>query len=547
MDGNLKLNGNEKVLVCGEREKTEAWREVPLRQAQIELRNILQNLAYFEPRFQIQDNKLHIWMGKRWKTTKLEVQKADAILKPARKRKVVDFPLMPAKLNEVEAWANIETQSRGYACAENRALAQVWDSTILLNSNLGERRKVGDIRVTESDGLDEKVLSRYRPFESGDWYDIRKTELMTQRLLNDGLYQSAYFLKDCQKDQVDLTLQTTIGRPRILRFEIGGSTEEFPFAALTFRNTRLDDLASNFTATLRVSPRESRLELLSELYAFQDWPRIFFGPRFRIAHQIERAYEINSVTAGLDLGSRWDSSEQRWLARWGPTLNSSRTVRGLGPSDISYPSFEGILQVMTHDYEYFRREQSAGWLRQLFYRGQNRGLGSQVDVNRLRLTGKSLWNLGLYSPPLWVLGVRFEASRVDVDRETRLFNRNRLPVEERLWFGGDDNLRGFPRQSLDNQGRGYLSALYAGFELRLVEELPWRLQPFLLWDWARLGDEPSQFDPPQFVSEGFGLRWASPFGTLRGSVAKGRIWNGTESTREDPEEVVIFLSFGQEF
>jgi outer membrane translocation and assembly module TamA len=54
-------------------------------------------------------------------------------------------------------------------------------------------------------------------------------------------------------------------------------------------------------------------------------------------------------------------------------------------------------------------------------------------------------------------------------------------------------------------------------------------------------------EEPIFVSEGFGLRWASPFGTLRGSAARGEIYNEAGVADEYPQEWVYFLSFGQEF
>ena len=84
-------------------------------------------------------------------------------------------------------------------------------------------------------------------------------------------------------------------------------------------------------------------------------------------------------------------------------------------------------------------------------------------------------------------------------------------------------------------------------KLRLIEELPYRLQPFLLWDVARLGDRRWTLDEPQFTSWGYGIRWASPFGTLRGSAAKGEIENGNASTVAYTREWVYFFSFGQEF
>lgn len=547
-DGKLKINNNEKILVCGSSsDASEAWDEVPLRQAQFHLTTILQHLGYLSPRFEIADNQLRVWMGHRTKTKRIQVNGAETVLDPDKKRKIVGEPLMPSKLNEVEAWANIETQSRGYACVENEVVAQAWDGTVLVNSKMGVRKEVGLVDTGELSGLDEDVLDRYQPFKTGDWYDIRKTELMTQRMLADGLFQSAYFTDKCEDNKVHLKLETSIGKPRILRVEIGGSTEEFPFMYVTFKNARLDDKASNYTASLRLSPIETSLEGTSELYIIPGWNQLFLGPRFRVAKEIERAYELNTAKAGVDLGRKWDMWDQRWQARWGPTLNYSKTVRGVGPEDITYPTFEGSLIVMSHIYEYLIREQHEGWMGQFYYRGQNRGLGSQVDVNRYRLDGKHLWNLGGYSPPLFVLGTRIETIIVDADRVTRDEDRDRLPIEDRIWMGGDENLRGFPRESLDNDRLGYLTSLYLGLELRLVEELPFRIQPFLLWDWAKLGNKRYDFDKPIFISEGAGVRWASPFGTIRGSAAKGRIWNEDATTVDYPEEWVFFFSFGQEF
>ncbi len=61
---------------------------------------------------------------------------------------------------------------------------------------------------------------------------------------------------------------------------------------------------------------------------------------------------------------------------------------------MTYPSLDGSLVVTSHLYEYLMREQYEGWVFHLNYRGQNKGLGSQLDMNRYRADLKSLWNLG---------------------------------------------------------------------------------------------------------------------------------------------------------
>ena len=228
-------------------------------------------------------------------------------------------------------------------------------------------------------------------------------------------------------------------------------------------------------------------------------------------------------------------------------MNYVKTLRGVGPDNATYPTIEGSLSVMQHIYESSIREQFEGWTAAFFYRGQKKGVGSKIDANRYEVNFKHLWNIGHYAPPMFVLGTRVEATTVDADEIDAGQPQDLLPVEERIYLGGDQNLRGFPRQSINNENLGYLSAMYVGFELRLIEEVPYHLQPFLLYDVGRTGARRYVLDSPEFLSYGLGVRWASPFGTLRFSVAQGKVNNSQLSRISYPEQRVYFLSFGQEF
>lgn len=546
-DGTIKLNENERVLVCGSAEGGEGWTTIPVPQAILHLKTILQNQGYLAPRFERTDETLRVWRGPLTKISSLRVEGADGILHAEKKRKVVGAPLEPKKLNEVEAWAYGEIRRQGYACAQLTIEAHEWNAEIEVKTALSTKKTIGHIDTGNLDGLDPRFLNRYRPFNEGDVYNIRKTQLMTSRLLSDGLFQSAYFVVRCHDDVADLKLETSVGKPKIFRFGVGASTEELPFLDVSFKNARLDNLASSFTTTLHVSPRKMSLGTGSELYWIPGSSRSFFGPRFEIARRNESSFETNTAAVGADIGRNWDSSDVRLVGRWGATMNYTKTVRGAGPDDIFYPTIDASLNVTSHDYESSVRDQYEGWSAQFFYRGQNKGLGSSADVNRYRVDLKSLWNIGAFSPPLFVFGTRVEGITVDADEISGSRNRNLVPVEDRIYLGGDQNLRGFNRQSINNHDLGFLTSLYAGFELRLIEELPYHLQPFLLYDVAKVGNQRYTLDGPIFTSEGLGLRWASPFGTLRGSAARGRVENGDASTTDFHDQWVYFLSFGQEF
>lgn len=548
VDGEISLNDNERVLVCGSSAGSEGWKSIPVRQSIFHLKAILQNQGYLAPRFEREGESLKVWPEKQTLVSNLRVDGQQGILHAEKKRKIVGHPMEPSKLNEVEEWAYSEIRKQGYACTKISIEAHQWNNEVVVNAPLLAQKRIGRIEFGSLDGLNPDVLNRYRPFGEGDIYDIRKTQLMTSRLLADGLFQSAYFVVKCREGFADLQLETSVGKPKIFRFGVGTSTEELPvFLDASFKNARLDEKASSFTMATHASTRKLSFTLGSELYWIPGSTRSFFGPRFEAERLSENSFETSAVKGGADIGRNWDVKDIRLSGRWGATLNYSKTARGVGPAEAFYPTIDGSFSMVSHEYESSIREQYEGWNAQFYYRGQNKGLGSKLDVNRYRIDLKSLWNIGAFSPPIFVFGTRVEAIMVDADQIDGSQNRNLLPIEDRIYLGGDQNLRGFGRQNINNGNLGYLTSLYLGFELRLIEEVPYKLQPFLLFDAARVSNQRYALDRPVYASEGIGVRWASPFGTIRASFARGHIIQADTSTVGLDEQWVFFGSFGQEF
>jgi len=550
-DGEIDLNENEKILICGEPDGPEGWKTTPLTQAELLLKTVLANTGYQNPTFERGLDYLKVWKNKKSLIGRIETRGDQGLFDVAKKRKILGYPMITIKLDEMESWADFITKRSGYACATNTLEAYVDAELLSITTNIDQKKRFPEYEITGLEYFDRTVLDRYQPFEVGDFYDIRKTQIMVTRMLSDGLFQTAFFTVRCQptgdEKAFSLKLETSVGKPHILRFGIGGSTEELPFVDASYRNTHIDNRASSYTISTHLSPRLKSLTADSELYLIDDWTRTFFSPKFKVSQETENSYEANLARLGFDIGRNWDMWDTRMLARGGPVLNYTKTLRGDGPDDLKYSSVEGLLQIMSHNYEFHLRDQYEGWLFQFFYRGQNKGLGSAVDLHRYRTTLKTLWNLGGFFPPLFVLGTRFEQTLVDVYNDTENISAADIPIEDRIFLGGDNNLRGFGRGTIDNSGLGYLTSFYMGVELRLIEELPYRLQPFLLWDYAKVGARENHFDSSTLISEGIGLRWLSPFGTIRGSAARGRIWNKNADTESYPEKWVYFVSFGREF
>ncbi len=546
-EGSLSLSANEKILICGSPKGGEAWKSVPFTQAEYHLRVFLQNEGYPHPRFERHGDELWVWPGPRLRIRSFHINSDVEVISTQTRRHVIGHPMSSNKLNEIQQWVETSLQSAGYPCAKVEVRAQAWNQHVVVNVKAGPRARIRRIDWDGRDGLDPRILQRYQAFRTGEVYDYRKSQLTMNRLFNDGLFETAHVTPVCEGDHVNLRLRTSVGKPRLVTFGIGASTEEFPFLDVGYRNARLDAMASSIHIGAHVSPRIQNLAVGSELYSFKNWPTLFWGPRFSAGRESEREFEVTQARTGVDLGRYWDAWDSRFHLRGGPTLNFVNTVKGIGPEEASFVSWEAALSAMSHVYEFNLREQYEGWTGRLEYRGQRDRLGSKLNVDRFDVKLKHLWNMGGFAPPLFVLASRAHAIGVNANPVDLRSDQELLPLDYRIFWGGDQNLRGFSRQRLNNGEIGFLTGAYAGFELRLVEEFPFHLQPFALFDVAQLGARRFTLDPPVYLSWGGGVRWASPIGTIRFSAAKGEIENIDETTLAYPKEWVYFFSFGQEF
>lgn len=547
-DGEIKLGSNEKKLICGDSDGPDAWRTIPLAQSELQLKNVLSNMGYLNPEFsKVGANRLEITMGKKTKIKRFEVQsETKRFFNAKKKRKVIGQPMITSKLNEIEEWSNLQAESRGYPCSEQNLQAFPNNGDVILDVTLNDRRKFGSNLEKQTPELDARVLNRHLAFSKNGWYDIRKIQISINRMLSSGLFQSAFFAEDCSDDEFKLKLEASVGKPNIFRFGIGASTEEFPFTSITYRNTNIGKKASSYTISLNYSPRLKSLNFDSELFVLPSLWQTYFSPRLRVAQESEDAYETNSARLGIDTATMFDLSDVRVTGRIGPSLNATETVRGEGPGNLNYVALEASVQIMSHLYEYNLRDQNEGWLLGLYFKGQRPELGSNLGLSTYKLNYKKLWNISSLWPPLFILGTRVEATAVDIN-DPSTANLQQIPFEDRVFLGGDNSLRGFSRLSIDNNGLGYLTSTYVGFELRLVETLPYKIQPFLIYDLAFLGRDSFEFNAATLSSEGVGLRWVSPFGTLRGSLARGRVISARTAADNFDEDYVFFVSFGQEF
>ena len=197
---------------------------------------------------------------------------------------------------------------------------------------------------------------------------------------------------------------------------------------------------------------------------------------------------------------------------------------------------------MTHHFEFYRSDPRAGFRTSLAAAFSGAHAFSDVAAQRFRWSGEALWNIRNYDPPLFVIAVR-GAAATTVTGET-LEPSTGIPPLFRQYLGGSDNLRGFGRLELPGP-LGGLSSAFASLELRFAAGLALGIQPIVFTDLGAFGVRPMEIESTLYWSPGFGVRWTSPVGVLRASLAHGYVTEGGV----DPAltHLQFDLSLGEEF
>jgi translocation and assembly module TamA len=330
------------------------------------------------------------------------------------------------------------------------------------------------------------------------------------------------------------------GAPRLLRVGIGINTEEFLIAKVSWKNTRLDQRGSSLDTNGRFSSQLQSVTADLNFFFLSHPSRNFFNPALELNHENRNPFEILKFKAQGFLASTWDQRGSGGSIRLGPGYNYEKTFRGTGPKNSQILSLDLRLAWVSHDFEYFQYRTSprSGFQFQLANSLSNQAFFSSMNVNQLGMTWRYLWNFRDYDPPLWILGLRggiFETSGAD---------ESALPVSYTYFLGGVRDLRGFGRNELPFDRIGRLSSAFASLEFRLGWVLPFGIQPLIFLDLGSFGSRSWSFELPVYWSPGVGVRWESPIGIFRATLAHGFSGGGGHSQSFHPQ---FFLTYGEEF
>ena len=311
---------------------------------------------------------------------------------------------------------------------------------------------------------------------------------------------------------------------------------------VSWHHNRLDDHSSLLGLTVQGGFLTQSFNSDLKWFTFTD-PRQYVRPNFNISRDKEVSQETNSIVTGIPWGKTWDSSDKGWLAEIGPVIRFDNTVVGADTGSTHSLLLSGQLLLTSHDFEYYAGSPRTGYKLALNGDLSNVQLMSSTTAQRVGLTTEFLWNLNDYDPPSIIIGWRSGASFTFTADSV---SDPLLAVNFKKFLGGSSDLRGFNRQELPTNGVGALTSIFSSLETRFASLLPSDVQPFTFIDAGELGYLQGSLDPTLYWSPGLGIRWASPIGVFRTTLAHGYV-ESSNGFNQDRSHWQFFLSYGEEF
>lgn len=542
----LSFQRTEEVLMCGDPE-TDAWKRVPRAQAIFHLKTFLQDRGFYFATLDESPSRALVDVGKEARVVKMEAPGAPASFDLSRFWGIVGEILTPTLLQETEKRFLRELRLLGHACPKVKVEGFPATGVIRVEMTPGPVGIIRSVSIAPIEGVKSGSLYRHHAFFPGARFDGDALTLTTQRIHESGIVQNTLFDEKCEGAAVDVHETSTAGPPRIVTLGIGLNTEKGLAAKASWAHARVGDNASPieiaFTGYYGGRRRNEQQLSASAKWYYRDAPsRFHLRPGLLFRHESQANYDLVSGKIQLLPAFTWDGQYAGGTLTAGPALNGVHTFRGEGRQQAFFLSFGADVALTSHDFELYRNTPRTGYQFTLGGSFSKKSFLADLTAQTVRASFHRLWNIGGFDPALWILGVRGSfAMTVSPSEE-----RSLLPPNLRHFLGGSSDLRGFGLLEAPS-AQGALTAAFLSTELRVGHWLPWGLEPLVFFDLGKTGSRPAALDQPWLYSPGAGLRWESPIGAFRVSLAHGFLGGTPPPGYGAKSHFQFFVSFGEEF
>lgn len=538
------MNALEKKIICGDPEVVE-WQNIPLQQAKIHLQSALQSRGYFYSRLLESEGMLVAHAGPQTLVKEIFVNGFSYKKLLAPYHKLIGRTLTPELLNEVESYIRQQLWRWGYPCAPFFVKADPDQGAVFVEVQDAKIENLIAVKEGNTLGIRAETMSRYQAFNIGEIFNSDLLELTTRRMVSDGIVQSARFAVDCTPSGVVAKQFTILGKPRLITVGIGANNERFFILKLSWKSVRLGENGSSFKLGMLASFKNQELEATGNWYPLTFLPSFYLQPALELKREEEKYYEMLTNQVKLGAGSSWDWQKFGVRLNAGPVLNSQWIQRGIGPRRSNFLSTNAHIEIMSHDFEFYRMSPRNGFLLDLSTTLTSDSFLSPLSAYLFSISGEYLFNFRQYQPPLVIFGLRGKISTTVVPH--REGQTEEIPILFRHFLGGVDDVRGFARKQLPYNPQGGLTSFFLGGELRSASVLHEKFQPLVFVDTGWLGQGSFELQKTLYWSPGVGFRYESLIGTFRGIAAHGFVARGSLQERTILSKMQFFLSYGQEF
>ncbi len=383
----------------------------------------------------------------------------------------------------------------------------------------GHPIRVGEIQVRGLQKTKKNVVVRELEIEPGDFYDNGKISLSQTRLFQTGLFRSVRLsplMSDTAATVRDLVVNVTELPGGEVSFGAGfASAERFRGSySVAYRNWLGRGI------TIGTNGQISSLFQQLDIGITQPWLfrtrttgtlRGFFRRENRISHtereigmsatvnrELSRTFRSQLIYTLKNIKISSLSDELAMLLRSGSVADSLRSRReGSLTGVVAYDTRDDILNPKTGFYGQFQSSLASP------------ALGSSTRNRNSILTLMAIVRkyVSIPNAPDWSTSFSFSY--------VRALDNNLIPLDRKLFIGGDRSVRGFSINQI-GQPDGGLIAINAQNEIRIPFS---RVTMAFFVDWGGIGKTVGTFSIKDFlVGYGGGLRVDSPIGLIRGDV-----------------------------
>ena len=413
--------------------------------------------------------------------------------------------------------------NKGFAKAEVDWKAIVVKSTrraiIEIHITPGKRYRFGHVTITGLKNIDSKVITSRLTFKEGEWYTADAVRNSQRNIFQLGPFNLVTInMLDPDPDRPEylpVEIVTKSKKEQAVSFGVGYGTEDNVRVKMGWTHRNFFGQARSFSFTGKYSSITRALEgSFIQPYFFRGDQSLLdtFGRREDDLVSYKNVVWFNELAVTRKFSGAFSMSLGYFFE-----FNELDTVEVHDPQEQAQEGRNDIITGPRFSLRYDTRDNildpTKGFFATTSFDYASQSLGSQISYFRVIAEGRHYIKL----PKKMVLASRLLAGAIEPVQGTR-----EIPIYKRFFSGGSTSVRGYPFQKLgplDDSGLPFGGRTLVEASVELRYPIWGDLGGVLFVDGGEVNPDAFAFDASEFrFTSGFGLRYKTPIGPIRGDI-----------------------------